>query len=142
MKFKAIHTEDDYTAAVAQIDMLIDAEEGTPEYDDLEVLAILVEAYERAKFPMDPADPIDALAYAFDQQDTTAEQKTRIFGGANRTSEVMSRKRRLTISMIRRAHAELGVPLEVLVRDYPVDTSPLKKATHPRDRETPRRKAS
>ena len=139
MKFKAIHTDDEHAKALAQIEKLLGAEDGSQEQSDLEVLSILVEAYERQKYAISDADPIEMLEFAFEQQMTLPEQKARIFGGANRASEVMSRKRRLTITMIRRAHEELGLPLDVLVRDYPVgdprDDAPSKQKRATRERE-------
>ena len=126
MDIKPIRTPDDHQAALAEIRRLWDiATPGTPEGDAFEVLATLVDAYEREHHPVPPPDPIEAIRFRMEQSgldpkdlNTILEDKSRA-----RASEILGRKRRLNLKMIRRLHAKLSIPLEVLVRDYK-----LKKA--------------
>ena len=113
---KPIRTEQDYEAALAEIERLWGASAGTPEGDRLDVLATLVDAYEAAHDPMDPPDPIEAIQFRMEQQGLTRKDLERLLGTRTRVSEVLNRKRGLSIAMIRRLHAELGIPAEVLIR--------------------------
>lgn len=97
----------------------MDAEPGTDEGDELEVLAALIEVYEERHFPVDPPDPIEAIRFRMDQQGLTRRDLEPYIGPSGRVSEVLNRKRRLTLPMIRRLHEGLGIPLESLVQ--PVD---------------------
>lgn len=121
MCVKAIRNDQEYEQVLARIEQLLSAGSDSTERDELDVLAVLCEAYERKRYAITDADPVDVLAFAFEQQQTTPADKARIFGGANRASEVMNRTRRLTLPMIQRAHDALRIPLDVLVRDYPVN---------------------
>lgn len=113
---RPIRTERDYEAALAEIERLWSARSGTPEGDRLDVLATLVDAYEAEHFPMDPPDPIEAIRFRMDQQGLTRKDLERLLGTRTRVSEVLNRKRGLSIGMIRRLHAELGISAEVLIR--------------------------
>ena len=125
-EIKPIRTEDDYEAAVDEIDELMEAEEGTPQADRLEVLALLVDAYEEANEPIAAPDPIEAILFALDQEQITKKQLEIALGGRNRMSEVLARRRRLSISMIREL-ANLGLPLRSLVGESRV-SAPKKAA--------------
>jgi HTH-type transcriptional regulator/antitoxin HigA len=113
---KPIRTEQDYEAALAEIGRLWGARSGTVEGDRLDVLATLVEAYEAEHHPMDPPDPIEAIKFRMAQQGLTRKDLERLLGTRTRVSEVLNRKRNLSIAMIRRLHAELGISAEVLIR--------------------------
>ena len=113
---KPIRTTEDYDRALAEIEELWGAKYGTPEGDRLDVLATLVEAYEADHFPMDPPDPIDAIKFRMEQQGLTRKDLEPIIGTRTRVAEVLNRKRNLSIAMIRRLHARLGIPAEVLIR--------------------------
>ncbi len=119
MKFKPIRTEQDHEAALEIIDKLFDKTDAQST-NDLEVWATLVEAYEEDKFPIEPPDPIEALEAAFEQQETPTKVRESIFGGSGHMSEVMNRRRRLSLGMIRRAHEALGLDYDLLVREYPL----------------------
>ena len=112
---KPIRTKQDYEAALAEIERLWGASAGTPEGDRLDVLATLVDAYEAAHDPMEPPDPIEAIQFRMEQQGLTRKDLERLLGTRTRVSEVLNRKRGLSIAMIRRLHAELGIPAEVLI---------------------------
>jgi HTH-type transcriptional regulator/antitoxin HigA len=115
-ELKPIRTEADYEAALAEVERLWGAASGTPDGDRLDVLATLLDAYEAAHFPMDPPDPIEAIEFRMEQQGLTRKDLEPVFGSRNRVSEVLNRKRSLSIGMIRRLHDELGISAEVLIR--------------------------
>jgi HTH-type transcriptional regulator/antitoxin HigA len=113
---RPVRTEEDYAAAMAEIERLWGAGAGTPEGDRLDVLATLVDAYEAAHDPIDLPDPIEAIRFRMEQQGLTRKDLERLLGTRTRVSEVLNRKRNLSIAMIRRLHAELGISAEVLIR--------------------------
>jgi HTH-type transcriptional regulator / antitoxin HigA len=111
-----ITIEEDYAAAIAEVERLWGAKAGTPEGDRLDVLATLIDAYEAERDPIDPPDPIDAIKFRMEQQGLTRKDLERMLGTRTRVSEVLNRRRGLSIAMIRRLHAELGISAEVLIR--------------------------
>ncbi len=113
---KPIRSDKDYEAALAEVERLWGARSGTPRGDRLDVLATLVEAYEDKHFPMDQADPIEAIRFRMEQQGLTRKDLGEMIGTRTRVAEVLARKRGLSIAMIRRLHAKLGIPAEVLIR--------------------------
>jgi HTH-type transcriptional regulator / antitoxin HigA len=113
---KPIRTKKDYAAALRDIERLWGAKSGTPEGDRLDVLATLVDAYEAVHFPMDPPDPIEAIRFRMEQRGMTRKDLEPLIGTRTRVAEVLNRKRNLSIGMIRRLHAQLGIPAEVLIR--------------------------
>jgi HTH-type transcriptional regulator / antitoxin HigA len=121
---KPIRTIRDYEAAIAEIERLWGSSPGTPEGDRLDVLATLVDAYEGKHYPMDPPDPIEAIKFRMEQQGLTRKDLARILGTRTRVSEVLNRRRNLSIRMIRRLHEKLGISAEVLIRP----TRPRKAA--------------
>jgi HTH-type transcriptional regulator/antitoxin HigA len=115
-EIKPIRTEADYEAALAEVERLWGAKAGTPRGDRLDVLATLIEAYEDRHFPMDPPDPIEAIKFRMEQQRLTRRDLETMIGTRTRIAEVLSRKRGLSIAMIRRLHEKLGISAEVLIR--------------------------
>jgi HTH-type transcriptional regulator/antitoxin HigA len=113
---RLIRTDADYQAALAEIERLWGAKLGTPEGDRLDVLATLIDAYEAEHDLMDPPDPIDAIRFRMEQQGLTRKDLERVLGTRTRVSEILNRKRSLSIGMIRRLHAELGISADVLIR--------------------------
>ncbi|MGB7416876.1 MAG: ImmA/IrrE family metallo-endopeptidase [Thermosynechococcaceae cyanobacterium] len=113
---KPIRSEADYDAALAQIDSLMDAAAGTDDADDLEVLATLVEIYEKQHFPVDMPDPIEAIKFRMDQENLTARDLVPLIGSRAKVSEVLSGKRTLTLKMIRALHEHLEIPADVLLQ--------------------------
>jgi HTH-type transcriptional regulator/antitoxin HigA len=113
---KPIRTKKDYEAALRDIERLWGAKSGTPEGDRLDVLATLVDAYEAVHFPMDPPDPIEAIRFRMEQGGMTRKDLEPLIGTRTRVAEVLNRKRNLSIGMIRRLHAQLGISAEVLIR--------------------------
>ncbi|MDN7136763.1 DNA-binding protein [Pseudidiomarina sp. 1APP75-27a] len=120
MHVKPIKTIADHRAALQRIDELWDAEPNTPEGDELDVLTTLVAAFEEAEFPIETPDPIEAIRFRMDQLGLRDIDLVEIIGYRSRVSEVMSRKRKLSISMIRRLHTKLNIPAESLIKEYPL----------------------
>jgi HTH-type transcriptional regulator / antitoxin HigA len=116
MDIRPIRTDADYAAAVVEVERLMDAVPDTPEGDRLDVLATLVQAYEDAHWPMELPDPIDAIRFRMEQAGLTPRDLQRYIGPKGRVSEVLSRRRPLTLAMIRRLQAGLGIPAEILIR--------------------------
>lgn len=115
MNIKPIRSDEDLAAAFARMEQLWGAEIGTPEGDDLEVLAVLIEKYEDEHYPMPPSDPIEAIKFRMDQQGLTARDLEPYIGSSGRVSEVLNRKRKLSLAMIKRLHDGLHIPYESLL---------------------------
>ena len=115
MDIRPIKSEKNYDQALRRIEQLLDAKPGTKNGDELDVLTTLVEAYEAKKYPICPPDPIAAIKFRMDQLAMTRKDLEGIIGGRGRLSEVLSGKRGLSITMIRRLHRQLGIPLESLI---------------------------
>ena len=115
-ELKPIRSEADHKKALAEVEQLWGAPNGTPKGDRLDVLTTLIEAWEAAHFPMDPPDPIEAIKFRMEQQGLTRKDLEGIIGTRARIAEVLDRKRGLSIAMIRRLNAELHIPAEVLIR--------------------------
>lgn len=111
-----IKTETDYDEALREIEALWEAPEGSSEADRLEVFVTLVEAYEAKHHPIDPPDPIEAIKFRLEQGALSPRDLEKYIGSPGRVSEVLDRKRPLTLEMIRRLHRELGIPAEVLIQ--------------------------
>ena len=116
MKIAPIKSEADYDAALAEIDRLMDAEPDSPRGDRLDVLVTLVEAYEAKRWVIDPPDPIDAIKLRMEQRGLSRRDLQRILGSRGRVSEVLNRRRGLSVEMMRRLHQELAIPAESLLR--------------------------
>lgn len=115
MTVKPIKTEADYDAALQAIERLSKAEPGTAAADRLEVLVTLVEAYEAERWPIDLPDPVAAILFRMEQQGLARRDPEPYLGSRGRVSEVLTGKRALTLAMIRKLHAGLGIPLESLI---------------------------
>ena len=124
MDIRPIRNDADYEAALAEIDKLFGAAPGTPEFDRLDVLATLVQAYEREHYPVAAPDPIEAIEYFIESRGLSRRDLEPYIGSRARVSEVLNRKRPLTLAMIRKLHAGLGIQADVLVQSYPVGVSP------------------
>ena len=116
MDIKPIRTKADYKAALKAVESLMTARRNTPEGDHLDVLATLIEAYERKHFPMDLPDAVEAIKFRMEQQGLTPKDLEPLIGRSNRVYEVLNRKRGLTLAMIQKLHLRLGVPAESLIK--------------------------
>jgi HTH-type transcriptional regulator / antitoxin HigA len=115
MKIRPIHTDADHEAALKEIERLWDAKAGTEEYDRLDVLATLVEAYERKRWPISKPNPVQALLFRMDQLGLSRRELEPILGTRARVSEVLNGKRSLSLTMIRNLNSKLDIPAEVLI---------------------------
>jgi HTH-type transcriptional regulator / antitoxin HigA len=126
MKPKILKSEADYQEALAYLDTLMDAPAGSPEEEDLELFSVLIEQYEREHFPIDLPDPVDAILFRMEQQGLRRKDLVAYIGSQSKVSEVLNRKRPLSLAMIRALHAGLGIPAEVLLQ-APGEEMPDKK---------------
>lgn len=118
MELRPIRTETDYQEALQEIELLFDATPNTPEYDRLDVLSTLVEAYEKKHIPIEIPDPIEAIEYYMDTRGWSRRDLEPCIGSRARVSLVLSRKRSLTLEMIRKLNQQLGIPAEILIQPY------------------------
>ena len=118
MEIRPIRSAADHEEALREIERLWGAEEGTTEGDKLDVLATLVEAYEERQYPVPEADPIDVLEFAIRDMGHSQAELAELLGSRPRASEVLNRKRRLTIEMIAKISAAWHIPAEALIGPY------------------------
>ncbi|WP_028298367.1 helix-turn-helix domain-containing protein [Olivibacter sitiensis] len=118
MEIKPIKTEQDYQTAMERLEVIFDAKPGTPKGDELEVLGVLIDNYERMYFPIDLPDPIEAIKFRMEQMNYSNKDLAEIIGFKGRVSEILNRKRKLSINMIRRLHEAMQIPTDVLVQEY------------------------
>lgn len=118
MTIKPIKTNKDYQAAMTRLETIFDALPGTPEGDELEVLGILIEKYEQLHFPIAYPDPIEAIKFRMEQMGYNQSDLAKVVGLKSRASEILSKKRKLTLDMIRQLHEALGIPTDVLIQSY------------------------
>ncbi len=118
MKIAPIKNEKDYQKALDRLELVFDAKKGTRKGDELEILSILIDKYENEKFPIEMPDPIEAIKFRMEQMGLKQKDLVELMGFKSRVSEIMSRKRKLTLDMIRKLHKTLHIPTEVLVQDY------------------------
>lgn len=116
-RIRPIHSEQDYNAALARVEALMDLDRDHAQDDELDVLATLIEVFEDRQFPMDQPDPIEAIKFRMEQMDMNQSDLAPIFGSRSKASEVLSGKRSLTLKMIRALNEHLGIPADVLIRD-------------------------
>ncbi|MDA0655720.1 MAG: transcriptional regulator [Proteobacteria bacterium] len=120
MQIRPIKTENDYETALARIDVLMDAELGTNEGDELDVLTTLVEVYEDKHFSIEMPDPIAAIKFKMEQSGFGQNDLSRVFNSPSRASEILNRRRHLTVGMIRRLNEEWRIPAECLIKPYEI----------------------
>ena len=120
MEVKAIRDEKTYRATLARVSDLVDLDPmpDSPQGEELEILGTLVEAYEAKHYPINLPDPIEAIRFRMEQGGVTVKDLEPIIGKSNRVYEVLGRKRPLTLAMIRRLNARLGIPASVLISEY------------------------
>lgn len=117
MKPKVLKTKTDHEAALARVESLMDAKPGSAAEAELELWSLLVENYEREHHPIDPPDPIEAIRFRMDQMGLSASDLVSFLKQKSRVSEVLGRKRPLTLAMIRSLSGGLDIPAEVLIRE-------------------------
>jgi HTH-type transcriptional regulator/antitoxin HigA len=118
MNINLIKTENDYNQALERLEIIFDAKKGTEEGDELELLGMLIDQYENEHFPIDLPDPIEAIKFRMEQMGYTQNDLAKIIGFKSRASEILNRKRKLSLEMIRQIHTSLNIPTEVLIQTY------------------------
>lgn len=116
MNIKPIRNDDDLRAAFKRLEPVYQASEGTPEADELEILVTLIEAYEQKHYPVTAGDPVEAIKFRMDQQGLTPKDLELYIGSSGRVSEVLNRKRGLSLQMVKRLHDGLHIPYDCLLK--------------------------
>lgn len=125
MNIRPVKTEEDYDTALTRIEELWGADPGTEEGDELDVLLVLVGAYEDEHHPVPPPSPIEAIRFVMEQKGLKNSDLIPYLGSRPRVSEILNGKRRLTLKMIRSLHSGLGIPAEILIRDSSTASSAM-----------------
>ena len=118
MNINLIKTSVDYRKALKRLDEIFDAKINSPESDEADLLAIIVDEYEKKHFPIDAPDPIEAIKIRMQEMHLKQSDLVDAFGGKSRVSEVLHRKRKLTVDMIRKLCIRLNLSAELLINDY------------------------
>lgn len=118
MNLKPIKTRKDYQQALARLEAIFEAKRDTSEGDELEILGILIEQYESDHFPIDLPDPIEAIKFRMEQLGYTQNDLATVVGLKSRASEILNKKRKLSLDMIRQLHEKLNIPTDVLIQAY------------------------
>ncbi|PHS67296.1 MAG: transcriptional regulator [Flavobacterium sp.] len=118
MKISPIHNEKDYQNAFERLEVIFDSEKGTEQGDELEILSILIDNYENKNFPIGMPDPIEAIKFRMEQMGMKQKDLAEIVGFKSRVSEILNKKRKLTLEMVRKLNVSLHIPTEVLIQDY------------------------
>ena len=118
MTIKPIKTKKDYQQALARLQLIFDAKKGSSNGDELEILAMLVDNYENEHFPIGFPDPVEAIKFRMEQLGYNQSDLANVVGLKSRASEILNKKRKLTLEMIRQIHDRLNIPTEVLIQAY------------------------
>lgn len=118
MTIKPIKTKRDYAQALTRLELTFDAKKGTPKGDELEILGMLVDNYENEHFPIGFPDPVEAIKFRMEQLGYNQSDLANVVGLKSRASEILNRKRKLSLEMIRQIHEGLNIPTEVLIQAY------------------------
>jgi HTH-type transcriptional regulator/antitoxin HigA len=118
MNIAPIRNEKDYQKALDRLEEIFDAKKGTEQGDELEILSILIDRYENENFPIGMPDPIEAIKFRMEQMGMKQKDLAEVVGYKSRVSEILNKKRKLTLDMIRKLNTTLHIPTEVLVQDY------------------------
>lgn len=118
MNIKPIKTEADYDEALKMLETLFDAKKGSAKGDELEILGILIDQYERDNFPIELPDPVEAIKFRMEQSGYKQSDLANIIGLKSRASEILNRKRKLSLEMIRSLHDKWNIPTDVLIQTY------------------------
>jgi len=118
MKILPIRNEKDYQKALDRLEDIFDSKKGSEKGDELEILSILIDRYENENFPIGMPDPIEAIKFRMEQMGMNQKDLAEVVGFKSRVSEILNKKRKLTLDMIRKLNTNLHIPTEVLVQDY------------------------
>ena len=142
MDIRPIKTPEDHTWGLCEIEkgMNSSLQPGTPKGDRLEIIMTLVEAYEKVQHPIAPADPIEAIKFRMEQENLSTADLLPVFGTRGRASEILQQRRRMSLDIMRALNKRLGIPLDVLAREYKLKE--LKTTRSKKAAKRPRRKAA
>ena len=118
MTLRTIKTKKDYRDALVRLEKVFDGKSGSAEGDELELLGILIDTYEKVHYPIDFPDPIEAIKFRMEQLGYTQSDLANVVGLKSRASEILNKKRKLTLEMIRNLHNTLNIPTDVLIQSY------------------------
>ena len=118
MNITPIKTKKDYKNALKRLEIIFDSEPGTKTGDELEILSILIDKYESEHFPIDLPDPIEAIKFRMEQLGMQQKDLAEVIGFKTRVSEILNRKRKLTLNMVRKLNEYLSIPTDILIQDY------------------------
>ncbi|MEI6584461.1 MAG: helix-turn-helix domain-containing protein [Sediminibacterium sp.] len=118
MILKPIKNKKDYQVALNRLEVIFDAKPGTKDGDELEILGMLIEKYEQIKFQIEYPDPIEAIKFRMEQLGYSQTDLAKVVGLKSRASEILNRKRKLTLEMIRNLHKTMNIPTDVLIKSY------------------------
>ncbi len=118
MTLKLIKTENDYQAALLRLDKIFDAKTGSNESDEADILALLIDDYENKYYPIEAPDPIEAIKIRMKELDIKQKDLVGIIGGKSRVSEILNKRKKLTVEMVRSLAERLNLSAQILVRDY------------------------
>lgn len=118
MNLKPIKNEQDYQNALARLEVIFDAKRDSSEGDELEILGVLIDQFENEHFPIGLPDPVEAIKFRMEQLGYTQSDLARVIGLKSRASEILNKKRKLSLDMIRQLHDKLNIPTDVLIQIY------------------------
>ena len=118
MNIKPIRNGKDYEKALERLEVIFDAKPDTSDGDELEILSILIDKYEKENFPIGAPDPIEAVKFRMEQLGMRQKDLAETIGFKSRVSEILNKKRKLTLAMIRKIHKHLNIPTNILIKDY------------------------
>jgi HTH-type transcriptional regulator/antitoxin HigA len=121
MKIKPIKSEEDYDKALSRLEKIFDAPPDTPEGDEAEILSLLIEHYEDKHYFIEAPDPVEAIKVRMEEMGIKQKDLIGLIGGKSRVSEILNRKKKLTVEMIRILEKKLNLSASVLVKDYPLN---------------------
>lgn len=120
MHIKPIKTENDYLQSLERLDQIFDAKIGTPDSDEADILGLLIDEYEKKHYPIEAPDPIEAIKIRMEELHLKQVDIVNEFGGKSRVSEMLNRKRKLTLEMIRYLTKKLNLSANILIKDYQI----------------------
>ena len=118
MDIKVIKTEEDYNKALKRLEVVFDAPIDSPQGDEAELLTILIENYEEEHYPIEAPDPIEAIRFRMEQMNMNKKDLAEVIGYKSRVSEILNKKRKLSLNMIRQLHKKLRIPYDSLLNEY------------------------
>jgi len=118
MEINVIKTEEDYNKALKRLEEVFDAPVNSPQGDEAELLTLLIEKYEEEHYPIESPDPIEAIRFRMEQMNMNKKDLAEVIGYKSRVSEILNRKRKLSLNMIRRLHKKMRIPYDSLLSEY------------------------